>query len=145
MYTEFHYCCELNVSFCKENNIFELLEYMLDNDEKCPEKLPDHPFFKGDESRWRFMLNMGSAYFTAIPCSTLTFIDDTFKKVVLFIHCNFKNYTNEINEFLDWIEPYVVALPGQFMGYQLYEEWKEPALIFHKEEIRYPSVENWYL
>lgn len=37
-----------------------------------------------------------------------------------------KNYDSEIEEFLDWLEPYI-GTEG-FIGYMRYEEWEDPTL-----------------
>jgi len=53
-------------------------------------------------------------------------------------HClqvrgNLKNYESEIDTFIDWITPYLNKLPGDFLGFERYEECTEPTLIYMKE------------
>lgn len=47
-----------------------------------------------------------------------------------FINASLKNYTDTIEEFLDWLLPYVDAFPGAFLGFTRYEEDDAPALIY---------------
>ncbi|RUS01125.1 hypothetical protein EFW58_01156 [Bacillus velezensis] len=47
------------------------------------------------------------------------------------IRCNLKNYDNEIENFIEWISPFIYKKDGNyFIGYKRYEEDKEPELIF---------------
>jgi hypothetical protein len=65
----------------------------------------------------------------------------------LCIRCNFKNYSNEIKHFCDWIYPYLSKFPGDFLGFTRYEETEMPTLIYYaKDGIKwvYPEVQdNW--
>lgn len=40
-----------------------------------------------------------------------------------------KNYNSEIEEFLDWLEPYIET--NDFIGYMKYEEFEDPTLIYN--------------
>ncbi len=47
------------------------------------------------------------------------------------IRCNLKNYDNEIENFIEWISPFIYKKDeNYFIGYKRYEEDKEPELIF---------------
>jgi len=129
MYTEFHF----NVELPKDTTpkIIALLEHMLKGDtcKKYPFELPDHDLFK--TQRWDYMLRCDSYYFSADTHSTLRF-DTVSDSYYLCIRCNLKNYGNEIEEFIDWIMPYLVELQGEFLGFYRSEESDEPTLIYKK-------------
>lgn len=67
MYTAIHFYSELKKDV--PNEVIEILEYMLDFDNKPEPKLPDHPLFKTE--RWRFMLVCDSYYFDEDTYSAL--------------------------------------------------------------------------
>ena len=124
MYTEFHFNAELNSNAPKE--IINILEYMIGDNSIMPE-LPSHPLF--ETSRWQYMLQMDSYYFSAETHSTLHF-DDIANAYYLCIRCNLKNYDNEIEKFVSWIMPYLDKQPGSFLGFSRYEETEVPTLIY---------------
>ena len=126
MYTEFHFNASL-----KENTpieIIEVLQTML-GDEKVLLNTLKHPLFTTKDSRWRFMLQCDSYCFDADTHSTLRY-DDIGKSYYLCIRCNLKNYENEIENFVDWIKPYLDKQKGDFLGFSRYEETEQPTLIF---------------
>ena len=88
-------------------------------------ELPNHPLFKTD--RWRFMLMSSSYYFVPVA-STLLEYDDIGKNWSFINRSDFKNYSNEINLFLDWLDPYIDASEGEMIGYSRYEESEEPTI-----------------
>ncbi|ASU78505.1 hypothetical protein CDG81_09685 [Actinopolyspora erythraea] len=81
--------------------------------------------------RWRNMLWMNSAYF---PADTHTVLDETIMWLPsLSVTSNLKNYDNEIDEFVNWIMPFVDAIAGDFLGYSLYEKGRDSPKFFWKE------------
>jgi hypothetical protein len=87
--------------------------------------LPDHPLFKCH--RWE-MLGCGtSAYFPGMADSHVRGPSIYYGTYDVLIHANLKDYDGEIEKFFDWIDPYCTAFPGEFLGYELYEDG-EPAL-----------------
>ena len=142
MYTELHYNVELKKDTPVE--VIEILKIMVSETDIGNEdtKVPKHKLFKkggldsflyGNTRRWRDMLQCDSYYFSADTHSTLRY-DDIGKTHYLCIRTNFKNYANEIKLFIDWIELYVYAEPGEFLGFYRYEEENEPTLIYLKGE-----------
>lgn len=127
MYTEFHFNAELKQNVPLE--VVAVLRFMLSNAKEYVGDLPDSPLFETD--RWRWMLQMSSYYFPADTGSTLRF-DSISKSYFLSIRCNLKNYDNEIDKFVEWITPYVDVSCDQdeFVGFQRYEEEREPSLIY---------------
>lgn len=127
MYTELHYNAELQRKLPKD--VEQILKYMVGDIEGEPKKLPSHPLF-GD-TRWRYMLQMDSYYFDADTHSTLRW-DDIADRYYLCVRCNLKNYDDEIELFIDWIEPYLGEYieQGDFLGFYRYEEDNEPTLIY---------------
>jgi hypothetical protein len=70
-----------------------------------------------------------SYYFAADTHSTLRY-DAIAEAWFICIRCNFKNYCGELRKFCEWIDPYVSANEGEFLGFSRYEESELPDLIF---------------
>lgn len=98
---------------------------------------PIHPFIK--HGRARFMLRCGSYYHTIQP-STEFWFDEISNQWVLNTRCDFKNYDNEIDNFLAIIEPHVEH--RGFAGFKLYEEDEHPTLIYFNAESVGPEYKN---
>ncbi len=132
MYTEFHFNSKIKKDTPKE--VINTLKYMLDLWEKGePKEIPDHILFKNPESSWRVMLQMDSSYFDAETYSTLNYnkFDDHY---YLCVRCNLKNYESDIENFINWITPYLDKYEGDFLGFYRYEEFEEPTLIYYTRE-----------
>lgn len=83
-----------------------------------------------------------SYYFDGSTNSEMVF-DDISKTWKINIRANLKNYDSEIEEFLDWLEPYIGT--EDFIGYMRYEEWEDPTLIyndFDNDKIVFKGVET---
>ena len=78
------------------------------------------------------MLNSDSYYFAADTHSTLRY-DNIGQCYYLCIRCNLKNYSNEIEKFVDWVMPYIRAYEEDFLGFSRYENTEQPTLIYMKE------------
>lgn len=95
-------------------------------------ELPEHALF-GPNTRWHFMLRCnacwpGVTFFHLKEKSYLDQIEWEFS-----VRCQFKNYANEIELFLDWIWPYLYK--GHMMlGYFQNEDKNFPTLIMCDEE-----------
>lgn len=122
-YTELHY----NVEMVRDvpTQATDLLRYMVGKLDDEP-ALADHPLFSA--KRWRYMLRCDSYYFPMSTSSTC-FYDDIANQWFLSVRSNFKNYDDEINLFIDWIDPYVNAYPGEFLGFHRFEQDDDPTLI----------------
>ncbi len=127
-YTEFHFNVELRKDTPYE--VYRILEYMTGQLGEGGFTLPDIDLFQNKESRWRFMLNTDSYYYPSKTKSTI-FKDDQFGCPYLNIKCNFKNYEDEIEKFLAWICPYVVADDAQYLGHIAQPEC-DPMFIFYE-------------
>lgn len=125
MYTEFHFNTELKNNV--PENIINILKYMVGDIENEPELKPKHKLFS--TPRWAFMLRCESYYFDADTHSTLRF-DNISKSYYLCIRCNLKNYSSEIENFIEWIKPYLNKADGAFLGFYRYEETENPVLIY---------------
>lgn len=137
MYTELVLGVELRNDCGKE--VLDVLKYMTGEIDTIDIKF-DHPLFKTD--RWRYMLQCGSAYFDGQPDSKLCVENlGTHKYYYLNVRCNFKNYCNEIDLFLDWLSQHMKT--QGFIGYHRYEEYDDPTLIYHDYgRIKYKHVEG---
>lgn len=130
MFTEFHF----NVGLVQDvpNNILDILRFMISEDREKDEsllELPSHPLF--DTTKWKWMLLCDSRYFSAETISTL-YKANLGKDYYLCIRCNLKNYDNEIEKFVDWVNPYIDAKPNAFLGFSRYEKSENPDIIRKK-------------
>lgn len=116
MYTDFIYDADLRKETPKQ--VIELLEYMLDNDKPPPLRLPTAPLFLA--YRWDCMLRMTYAASEVEGRSSLAINDGG--KFRLTIRCSLKNYDDEIEKFVEWIDPWVDAAPGAQLGASRFEE-----------------------
>jgi hypothetical protein len=132
---------ELNCAFSLNRNtppqIVEILLYMTGQSPTEPAELPPHPLFGA--TRWEGMLTGSSAYFDGDPHSAVS-LNETSGKHHVTIRCNFKNYDDEITKFIDWMTPYIDALPGDFIGYSRYEDTEIPTLLYHPRLFITPEI-----
>lgn len=135
MYTALHFTTALKPGL--PDDVLTVLRYMLEPTGATPEPpLPNHPLFRTD--RWHFMLTSDSFYFEADTHSCL--VKYPTAGWGLSITCNFKNYRDELDCFLDWIGPWVDAAPGDWLGYRMYEEDDQPTQIFYLGDERKGEV-----
>ncbi len=123
MYTELHYNVELRKDV--PDPVIAMLEHMLDLDKPCPSI--NHPLFQ--TARWPIMLRMSSAYF---PARTHSELFKEYDQWHLGVRCNLKNYESEIEKFCEWLDPYIDAFEGDFLGFSRYEESQDPVIIRKK-------------
>ena len=120
MYTELHLYGDLKKEI--PDDVLTMLKFMCGMDKEVEPPMLDHPLFNC--SRWRFMLNCDSAYFAARTLSEV--IESVYEGEIMFrtlnVRCNVKNYSNEIQEFVKWIMPWIDETPGDFLGFMRYEE-----------------------
>lgn len=120
MYTEL----VLGVEIEPNESILSVLKYMLGDADDYGEHYY-HDLFT--TKRWQIMLRCGSAYFDGQPDSKLF---EDYGEYYLNVRCNLKNYCCEIEEFLDWLRPYIKT--DGFIGYMRYEEHYDPTLIYNE-------------
>ena len=123
MYTEINVCFDLSGN--TPENVINILYYLIKGT-NAPAILPTHKFFKCD--RWKQVACCYSYYFDGLTNSKMMF-NDISKTWKINIRANLKNYDSEIEEFLDWLEPYIET--KGFIGYKRYEEWEDPTLIYN--------------
>jgi hypothetical protein len=126
MYTEFLIKCRIRTDISEIEK--KVLEYLFNGKSSellltPPLELPNHEFFKCD--RWYHIGKSNSCYH--IPYA-LSFFDVRY----LFSRSDLKNYDDEINKFLDWINPLIDETEGRFLGWIWYEAWDKPDLIYKK-------------
>lgn len=127
MYTELNLGVALRPDTPDE--ILDLIHHMVCLYDECdPDiKIPDHPLFLSP--RWRYMLHSDSYSFEFHAESSMKY-DRIRNGYTLNIRCSFKNYDNEIENFLDFIQPYLDE--AGYMGYMRYEEYEDPTLIYNE-------------
>lgn len=134
MYTEFHFNVELRKDTPEE--VLCVLRYMVGGDANLATSPPSHALFETE--RWVSMLMSDSYYFPADTCSTLR-SDDIAGTHYLCIRCNLKDYGGEIKAFVSWIDPYVEAFDGDFLGFSRYEESEDPTVIRKETQHNVPA------
>lgn len=116
----------LNVTFQKDTpkEMIDTIRYMIgDTEDKPPEQ--DHELFA--TNRWPICLHCDSAYFMGTTCST--FEKSIINEWELTVNSNCKNYNQEYQKFLDYIQPYIENF--EFLGFMRYEEYDHPTLIYN--------------
>jgi hypothetical protein len=122
----------LGVQFRRDtpSDVIDTIEYMVTGrremaaDEYAARAM--HPLFS--TPRWTALLRCDSYYFDWQTRFGLTY-DGISKSWYLTGVSNLKNYSNEINLFLDWIQPHIET-PG-YIGWKMYEEDVCPTLLFN--------------
>jgi hypothetical protein len=127
MYTEFHFNAEIKQG--TPQNIINILEYLVGLSDLKPIDLPEHNFFSCE--RWDRVANSDSFNFSA-KCSSALIFEKIGPTTYLNIKSNLKNYDDEIQNFVDWIDPYVYEYET-FLGFYRYEESEEPTLIYKNQ------------
>ncbi len=115
---------EILIKACVKNDIPDqvenVLQYLFNNKEK-PIILPNHSFFLCP--RWS-CIGRGCSYYH-IPWITSRYSDG-----YIFSRSDLKNYDNEIENFFDWIKPFLSGPKGLCIGYWWYEEDQKPTLVY---------------
>lgn len=137
MYTELIISCRLKQNTPIE--VIETLQWMCLPLPRPEPKPASYPFGSGEDNRISIMFRCSSAYFpfTMEP----KFTKDAFDQYTLITRSNIKNYSNEIERFLDWLKPYIESGSGirNFYAIVCYEEQAEPTIYYLDEkESSYP-------
>ena len=121
MYTEIY----VNVDLKKDTpdeviNALKAMCYMEDSDVKVLYPYP---------GMWEHLFSSNSYYTPNTWCSSLTY-DEICNQWSLLGKGDIRNCQQEIQEFFEWIIPYVDGYPGDFIGYHRHEDDKKPTLVF---------------
>ena len=118
MYTELVLKCSIKRDCPKE--VVDILNKLF-NDAEYSGELPKHPFFSC--ARWDHIGSSNSFYH--IPWS-----DSKYERDYIFSRCDLKDYENEIDNFVNWLNTYIDAQPGTCIGWKWYEEDDAPTLLY---------------
>jgi len=120
MYTEIYVNVDLKKDLPKEvlGTLFAM----------CGEEQYSH-YLLGRPRRWRFLFGNGSYYTPSTCVGNLTY-DSISDQYSLLGKGDIKNYQGEIEEFFEWIMPYIDTCEDEFIGYSRYEETDVPELYF---------------
>ena len=118
----------------------ELLDWFdrLANDENAPvEPYDDHPLFGLKNWQWPILGADEIAFPLIAPALQFTrgVEGQPWSQPRLVIHSSAPD-RGKVSAFVDWITPYVAALPGELLGYSLYEDTDgdKPQLIFMQKQ-----------
>lgn len=123
MYTELVLKCRIKGSAPKE--VMDVIQYMFAGADK-PARLPEHEFFT--LPRWDSIGNCCSFYHHPSVVNSCPKFDYS-EEQYIFSRSDIKNYSGEIQAFLDWVKPYIDAMEGQCIGWTWCEEELQPTLI----------------
>lgn len=140
MYTELVMACRLRKD--TPEDVIKILKYMCRTEdvELSDLKIPtNHDLFTTE--RWNWMLVCDSFYFSGDSHTTFSTYEGISKDHFLTVRSNLKNYNNEIENFLDWLSPYMKD--HGFLGYMRFEATDTPTLFYRKYngEIVYDRVD----
>lgn len=128
MYTEL----DIAVTFPKDvpEDVITVLREMVNPDFDSdgfdiPDSIKSHPLFR--TKCWSFMLRGDNPIFDGFSNSKI-YWDFIIKVWQMGVRCSFTNNDNEIEQFLDFIAPYISTCG--FMGYIKYDADEMPTLIF---------------
>jgi len=122
MYTEL--VLKIDIKRNLPDQVYKVLEYLFtESDIPSELDIPEHEFFKC--TRWKDIGSSNSYYH--IP-KTFNYYDREY----LFSRSDLKNYEDEIDKFIDWINPYINCCEGKCIGWHWYEGSDSPTLIFKK-------------
>lgn len=121
MYTELNIALRLEKDTPKE--IINALQYMLGEDAEVP--FINHPLFNTES--WKVLLIKEISYFPGDSFHLLSYNDKL--GYDLTVRSSIKNYDNEIELFLDFINPYIET--EGFIGYMFCEQCDDPTLIYY--------------
>ena len=116
---------ELNCAFSLKRDTPEEIEnallFMTGQDEEEPARLPKHPLFGAE--RWRHLLRGSRADLDAEACGDARIeLSESSGRFQVSIRRTLWNRASEIDQFIDWITPYIFARPGDFIGYMRSED-----------------------
>lgn len=134
MYTEL--CIAVDLKSDTPIEVIDVLRYMCEGGENAP-ALPNHDFFMCD--RWRWVFTCDSYYFRGNSHRDLQY-DDILLAYQLTSRANLKNYSYEIEKFIDWLTPYIDAEDGDFLGHKRYEEDALPTLLIHPNQWKQVTI-----
>jgi hypothetical protein len=110
--------------------VIDSLKYMVGEIKEKPENFP----LPEGRCEWLFR---GSSYYFGVNQPVLKmWFDDISKNWIISTRSNIKNYNNEIETFLDWIEPYIKYGSGNKSMYAIvtYEEDEEPSIYYKNKK-----------
>lgn len=124
MYTEFLFQGETKPDLPKDIEV--LINYFFNENSAfrfyvpTSKNLPDHPFFKCD--RWMLIGHMSSYYFSPFALRQIQKHVREDGGLHVFLLCSIKNYDNEIEQFMNWLDPYMHF----YWNHIWYEENEKP-------------------
>ena len=119
MYTEIYVNVDL-VKTCPDHAV-NVLKAMCGEGDKSD--------LDGTPVMWAYLFNDGSYYTPNTQCKSLTW-DENDGRYSLLGKGDIKNYGGEIEQFFEWLRPFVEGEEGDFIGYMRYDDDREPTLIY---------------
>ena len=128
MYTELIFGADLKKE--TPENVIEALKYMIGDTEEKPKDFPL------PDGRCEWLFRESSYYFGVNSPVSKMWKDDIGGNWVLSTRSNIKNYEGEIEDFLEWIKPYIDSGSGSRDMYAIvtYEEAEVPNIYYLHED-----------
>jgi hypothetical protein len=127
-YTELN--CAFSLKSSTPDQIVDVLLFMTGQDNDEPPNLPAHPLFS--TRRWQHLLRSTSTDDELYACGIAGVeLSRGSGRYCVTIRCNFVNCGEEVALFIDWLNPYILAKPGDFLGYTRSQDTEPLTLLFY--------------
>jgi hypothetical protein len=127
MYTELN--CAFSLKRDTPDEIVDVLLFMTRQDEEAPKNLPTHSFFQ--TPHWRDLLKGTRDIVAETYSNAMLELSETSGRYRVTIRCVVKNSDPEIAQFIDWIAPFILARPDDFIGYTRSQDVEPVTLLLY--------------
>lgn len=127
-YTEFN--CAFTLKSSTPEDVADVLLFMTGQDENEPANLPPHPLFS--TTGWRHLLRDGGGdgTYLAYGISGLE-LNEHSGRYIVTVRVNLINLDREASQFIDWLTPYILAYPGDYIGYSRNQDGEPLTLLIY--------------
>lgn len=129
-YTELN--CAFTLKSSTPENIADVLLFMSGQDESEPATLPPHALFSTDG--WRCLLKDASDYEGVSYGIAGVELNDNSGRYIVTVRRNLINLETEASRFIDWITPYILARPGDCIGYRRNQDGEPLTLLIYPNQ-----------
>ena len=110
-------------------NVIDILKYMVGDGPRPKVTRPKHSFFA--TARWHGIL----FYFESKKMKQSSLVYEDIMCWHLYVNANVRNYSQQIERFIDWLQPYISEPEGAFLGFYKSDGEDDPTLIYNLPDI----------